>query len=536
MNYEHSSKQSLSSSSSSFSSSSSQSISKSRQYNQSEEDFFRQSALLNKIYKKKDKFNDTNSNFDYKVMIFYDKCKRASLSSHAYIQDALIMLSSQTLIHYYSNQLQLNHDFFDFCINTKNAFEESEWQRRNLIRWQIISISDVDAINHDVSLSECLQKICLEMNIIQRELDSAFYDSIHLRKNIIRICRDHFALTNDLNNASINVSDLINSLHINITNYEAVQKSVQSKTYLQQNHQNQDDQYFIDRQYRRDEFRNEDKDKFRIFWFSKICFVCEKFDCWSSNHLQKKRNDSKKRFSNRHSQYKISLKYDRRLKQYIADFEEIIISDSDDEDATQYFDDLSFTSSMIDEIKLIEFESNELFLTSLDELQNIKCIISSFADKTFKHRLTSKDIINALINESFDFTYVSIIESRYDDREFKSILMNCDAARRSTAEIDQFTVLQRLNDSIKLNQSTVESKIQFDIDSISIMSTIKLSTSLELMIFHIIKLNTSFLLCLVDLNRLDVYFNNLINELVQKCSIIITLQIDMKNLSFIILI
>jgi hypothetical protein len=103
------------------------------------------------------------------------------------------------------------------------------------------------------------------MNIIQRELDSAFYDSIHLRKNIIRICRDHFALTNDLNNASINVSDLINSLHINITNYEAVQKSVQSKTYLQQNHQNQDDQYFIDRQYRRDEFRNEDKDKFRIF-------------------------------------------------------------------------------------------------------------------------------------------------------------------------------------------------------------------------------------------------------------------------------
>ncbi len=232
--------------------------------------------------------------------------------------------------------------------------------------------------------------------------------------------------------------------------------------------------------------------------------------------MQKKRNDSKKRFSNRHSQYKISLKYDRRLKQYIADFEEIIISDSDDEDATQYFDDLSFTSSMIDEIKLIEFESNELFLTSLDELQNIKCIISSFADKTFKHRLTSKDIINALINESFDFTYVSIIESRYDDREFKSILIDCDIARRSTAEINQFTVLQRLNNSIRLEQSTIKSKIQFDIDSISIMSTIELNTSLKLMIFHIVEINTSFFLFLVDLNRLEVYFNNMTNELMQK--------------------
>ncbi len=114
--------------------------------------------------------------------------------------------------------------------------------------------------------------------------------------------------------------------------------------------------------------------------------------------------------------------------------------------------------------------------------------------------------------------------------------MNCDAARRSTAEIDQFTVLQILNDSIKLDQSTVELKIQFDIDSISIMSTIELNTSLELMIFHIVEINTSFLLCLVDLNRLDVYFNNLINELMQKRLTIINLQIDMKNLSSITLI
>jgi hypothetical protein len=222
------------------------------------------------------------------------------------------------------------------------------------------------------------------------------------------------------------------------------------------------------------------------------------------------------------------------LKQYIADFENIIISDSNDEDATQYFDDLSSISSMIDETKLIELESNELFLTSFDELQNIEFIINSLANKTFEHRLISKDIINALINESFDFTFISIIESRYDDNEFKNILMNCDAAKRSTVEIDQFTVLQRLNDSIQLNKSIVESKIQFDIDSISIMSTIELNISLKLMIFHIVEINTSFLLCLVDLNRLEVYFNNLTNKLMQK-RLIIILQIDMKNLSFIIL-
>jgi hypothetical protein len=175
----------------------------------------------------------------------------------------------------------------------------------------------------------------LEINIIQRELDFAFYDSTHLRKNIIRICRDHFALINDLNNASINVFDLINNLHISIINYEVVHKLTQSKSYLQQNDQNQDDQYFINRQYRRedeffydrrdeysnrrDEFRNEDRsnDRFRTSRFSKKCFVCDKHDCWSINHFEKERDDSKKRFSNRHSEYKFRSEYDRRLKQYI---------------------------------------------------------------------------------------------------------------------------------------------------------------------------------------------------------------------------
>jgi hypothetical protein len=235
------------------------------------------------------------------------------------------------------------------------------------------------------------------------------------------------------------------------------------------------------------------------------------------------------------------------LKHYIADFEDII-DDSDDEDAAQYFDDLSPISSVIDDAKLIEFESNELFLTSLDEFQNIEFVNSSFvisslansltnslANKAFEHRLILKNITNASVNESFDFNYISIIESRYDDREFKSILMNCDAARRSTAEIEQLTALQRLNDSIQLDKSIVESKIQFDIDSISIMSTTELNISLGLMIFHIVEINTSFLLCLVDLNRLEVYFNNLTNELVQKRPTIIILQIDMKNLSSITL-
>ncbi len=37
----------------------------------------------------------------------------------------------------------------------------------------------------------------------------------------------------------------------------------------------------------------------------------------------------------------------------------------------------------------------------------------------------------------------------------------------------------------------------------------------EMIMFHIVEINISFLLCLNDLDRLDIYFNNLINEIVQ---------------------
>jgi hypothetical protein len=113
-------------------------------------------------------------------------------------------------------------------------------------------------------------------------------------------------LINELNNASINVSDLINALHTNVMNYEAIRKQHDSQqTYLQQNdltqqiylndftqqthllNQNQsefENQYFIDRQYRREksfnrreEFRDRN-DRFQARRFKK-CFVRKKSDC-----------------------------------------------------------------------------------------------------------------------------------------------------------------------------------------------------------------------------------------------------------------
>jgi hypothetical protein len=89
------------------------------------------------------------------------------------------------------------------------------------------------------------------MNTIQRDLNSAYHDSIRLRKNIIRICRDHSALIFELINSSMNTLTLMNILQSSIINYEIVRKSSAHQQY----HQNDeiDDHYLIDKQYRRED-------------------------------------------------------------------------------------------------------------------------------------------------------------------------------------------------------------------------------------------------------------------------------------------
>ncbi len=99
---------------------------------------------------------------------------------------------------------------------------------------------------------------------------------------------------------------------------------------------------------------------------------------------------------------------------------------------------------------------------------------------------------------------------RYDDSEFKRILIDCDAADRSIENMRQFKALQRIND-VALNKKTVESSIEFEIDNTLILEFVELNILLEIITFHIVRVNISFLLCLNDLNRLNIYFNNLIN-------------------------
>ena len=56
--------------------------------------------------------------------------------------------------------------------------------------------------------------------------------------------------------------------------------------------------------------------------------------------------------------------------------------------------------------------------------------------------------------------------------------------------------------------------VQFGIGSTSSIGSARVSTPIGTVEFHIVKVNTPFLLCLADMDNLQVYFNNLKNLLI----------------------
>jgi hypothetical protein len=181
----------------------------------------------------------------------------------------------------------------------------------------------------------------------------------------------------------------------------------------------------------------------------------------------------------------------------------------------------------IDNISIIDFviekidsESKTYFIVvdSIDDSKTIAAIIIMLADKTFKHRLISMNSITSSAN-SISYNYNVFIVSRYDDREFKNILIDHDATDYSFEDIEQFTILQRINKTFLILNKKRIIFFRFNIDEIFLIDTVNLKISVDVITFHIVLVQTSFLLCLVDMNRLRFYFNNLINMFIEERSI-----------------
>jgi hypothetical protein len=93
---------------------------------------------------------------------------------------------------------------------------------------------------------------------------------------------------------------------------------------------------------------------------------------------------------------------------------------------------------------------------------------------------------------------------------FLGIVVDTGASKKSTAGYGQFRALQQSNPAVELDTSTKgQVTVQFGIGSTSSIGTANVHTPIGEVQFHIVDANTPFLLCLADIDKLQVYYNNI---------------------------
>jgi len=95
--------------------------------------YSKKAATITKIYTDDQKYDRVSNSFNFKLTIFYNICKRASLPPKGYITALLTMLKGLAQDHYYNSSL-LTRLFTEVYNHMRYFFEGLEYYWRNLTK------------------------------------------------------------------------------------------------------------------------------------------------------------------------------------------------------------------------------------------------------------------------------------------------------------------------------------------------------------------------------------------------------------------
>ena len=190
------------------------------------------------------------------------------------------------------------------------------------------------------------------------------------------------------------------------------------------------------------------------------------------------------------------------MKQYIIDYEGDNDEDNNlDDEITDAFNALVVNinpSTLLD-----EDNQATAYYTLYGEIEpdNTTAIALELANRVYNYVvITINTTIDAFLTNIDPFTYNTTLY--YTSIKFISVIINTRAFKRSIVGYGQFLVLQKI-DKVQLNKSTRGIiSVQFGIGSISSIGFIKVTTLIGIVEFHVVKVNTPFLLCLADIDNL----------------------------------
>ena len=116
--------------------------------------------------------------------------------------------------------------------------------------------------------------------------------------------------------------------------------------------------------------------------------------------------------------------------------------------------------------------------------------------------------------EQDPFAYITT--ECYTPKEFYGVIIDTGAFKKSTAGYRQYlTYKATTNNNTDINTTQTRAvNVQFSISLTALIGLIAVKTLIGLVDFHIVKADTPFLFCLADMDRLQVYYNNITDTLI----------------------
>ena len=471
------------------------------------QNYAKEIAMVVKMYTDDQKYSGVDESFDYKLRIFYDICERSGLPPAGYAKAFPTMLKGLAQDNYYNYELS-GRSFSDICTHFRDFFEGPGYHRKNLDVWNATTLPTIIQENAGKSTEECLQLLISKLRSLKHGLSPGLQNLDFLHNKVVTACQGVPACRYAVSDPPADFSELMNKLRSSIIAYKKEQSTTNA--------------FFTDRRYYRNDNRNNPtRNGYKGTTYGQNqhpyprrkfkCFVCCKEGCHSRNHTPEEREKEKARWERERSQ--------KTFRQYLAEYE----GDEDDEnnDSEASAEDLDVDIDPSNEPTTTDTHFTHTYHTSFGELcpEEAKLTASTLANKAFIHSVrfhpaAQGNQVPSGEDNSDPFTY-NVSTSRYTSTTFVGIMIDTGASSQSTAGYGQFCALQKLDASTKLDVSTKgKVNVQFGIGSTSSIGSTWVTTPIGKTEFHIVEVDTPFLLCLADMDRLQVYFNNLDNILV----------------------
>jgi hypothetical protein len=205
-------------------------------------------------------------------------CDRADVPQSAKLKAFSIMLKGLALDYYYSNMFTNTITaitFDEVCFSMRNYFEDAEYRRGILSKWNNLTLKSVMTSNEGKSIEECLQLLIKNLRHLQHGLNPELRSEKFIHNKLINACQDVSACQYACFKLSDSLAGLINDLRSSIVIYQKVNSANFPETF---------ETFFTDRRYHKNfSSRTNQNHRFQNRRFQdrpkRKCFVCQKEGC-----------------------------------------------------------------------------------------------------------------------------------------------------------------------------------------------------------------------------------------------------------------